>query len=810
MTTFRICGVAIDSEFQGVAGLRVEAWDKDLFCNDLLGAAITDESGHFQIDFDESYFQELFFDRQPDIFFKIFQDGHPIITAEDSVIWNADIGETEIVIQVNITDDSTFQKERQQFKTLLLSNPNYFGNLLDSPYEAVTQITGNTTYEELTCIGFNPDKNLLEATIALKLPSGYGGGLCGAGSTEYVRFFLNYGSGWEDAGVVGVNVHDIPNLLDCAGKLNKPLTYTVTLKIAPKTNWCRKSVLPLVRAVLSWNAVPSTNPNQLPVWGNVLECHIQIKPRKKILIDLIAELSALIGQEIKLPPEYEPVKLIPFPLPDPPPFALADLAKLYGGGNTGITAQTEGKTLVEPHRFGLSDIYTTLALPAFNSQAVPDKIAEWQSLNLNWQEAAAALNNTQANVSYEQLKCLGLDYHLERLVATFRIKRPTGYSGDLCTPGSLEHIAFWADWDNTCQWTYLGTVTVNVHDIANIPAEGLCYSAILPVDLTYHRRPCNLPKIARVRAVLSWAVPPSTTDPDDLKYWGNRLDAHVQIKPGPVIEKVKPILYRIGGIYVDKIDSATGLTAPGATFENGLPADSYDRPCPFADRVVITGPSFPAYKYRIQVRKQSEAIWTTVANTITVQPMFGSAYSKTPVTPDGFFTYETLFQNPDMVLAWWDTAGDEKWEIKLEIEGESEIATQIIQLKNSGVEDVRIHINSGGDCKDFVTGIEINGSFVARDPYFGSFSLYSLPFAAPAGQLNPTGGTVQTAPAPPEPAPPPGGNSWTLNTKDMAPCGYVVKLDVADRAIRNSVPNWHHWASDSVGFCLRQKVQPDQ
>ena len=60
----------------------------------------------------------------------------------------------------------------------------------------------------------------------------------------------------------------------------------------------------------------------------------------------------------------------------------------------------------------------------------------------------------------------------------------------------------------------------------------MCYSAILPVDLTYHRRSCKEPKVARVRAVLSWAVPPSTTDPDALNYWGNRIDAHVQINPG--------------------------------------------------------------------------------------------------------------------------------------------------------------------------------------------------------------------------------------------------------------------------------------
>jgi hypothetical protein len=48
-------------------------------------------------------------------------------------------------------------------------------------------------------------------------------------------------------------------------------------------------------------------------------------------------------------------------------------------------------------------------------------------------------------------------------------------------------------------------------------------------------------------------------------------------------------------------------------------------------------------------------------------------------------------------------------------------------------------IDSGGDCKDFNAGNLMNGHFVARDDYIGSFGLGTSPFAAPAGQLTPTG-----------------------------------------------------------------------
>ena len=69
------------------------------------------------------------------------------------------------------------------------------------------------------------------------------------------------------------------------------------------------------------------------------------------------------------------------------------------------------------------------------------------------------------------------------------------------------------------------------------------------------------------------------------------------------------------------------------------------------------------------------------------------------------------------------------------------VATHFIQLDNTAPE-VDIHIDSGGDCKDFTVGATVNGHFVARDQYFGSYSLATTPFAAPAGQLTPTSGTT--------------------------------------------------------------------
>ena len=79
---------------------------------------------------------------------------------------------------------ATFQPERERthFKALLLSNPNYFGNLKGSKFKPVKLIASNKTYEELTCVGFNPEFDRLEATLRIKQNSGYSGDLCSLGS----------------------------------------------------------------------------------------------------------------------------------------------------------------------------------------------------------------------------------------------------------------------------------------------------------------------------------------------------------------------------------------------------------------------------------------------------------------------------------------------------------------------------------------------------------------------------------------------------------------------------------------------------
>jgi hypothetical protein len=354
--------------------------------------------------------------------------------------------------------------------------------------------------------------------IQIKQPSGYLGDHSGPGSYEYIRFYVDNGSGFQHAGLVAINVHDLPADKDCASQAAKPLSYAASVQYSPPNSEdCDDPVLPLVRAILSWQSVP-TSPTFPVTWGNVLDCHIPLKTGPATIFD-VTEDYGILAMKAK-----ETAADVSIPVPGPAPLTLAQLAELYNGK----------ENQVPTHRFGYVEANSALSAPADSSELVANKMAEFAALKIDWSNVVGALVKNDADVSFEQLDCVGLEGKpgFERLVATFRIKESAGYSGNLCSAGSFEFVAFWADWNNTCAFTYLGTVPVKVHDINRHTGRDLCYMAVLPVDLSAQRTGIAMPKIARIRAVLSWAVPPSTTNPNALNFWGNSIDTLVCIPAG--------------------------------------------------------------------------------------------------------------------------------------------------------------------------------------------------------------------------------------------------------------------------------------
>lgn len=701
---------------------------------------------------------------------------------------------------------------RANLPTLLAENPNYFGNLSGSEFQPVMPLVEDTNWEELIGVGYNADRQELEATFNVKLDSGYGGTLCTAGSWEYVRFWVNTGSGWQDAGVAGVNVHDLPAGIDCTGADQLPVSYVARVSYAPDRDLCTVPLLPQIRAILSWSVPPPATgvapQDWTPTFGNVIEDHVQIPPRLFVLADALAALDIA---PVALPLNMQAGLDIPIPVPPPTPLSLADLVKDY---HERKHEHGHAALAVPAHRFAAATLASAATATVPDQQAILKTAGTWAELGLDWSAAVADLTALDGDTAFEQLDCVGLDIAVPRLVGTVTIKQPVGYSGGLCTAGSTEYVAFWADLGADCALSYLGTVQISVHDIASIPPDGLTYAAVLPVDLSAIARPCTEPFLMRVRAVLSWAVPPSTTNPDQIPFWGNIVDAHVQV---PVLEPgagTGANIFCIGGIGVLSIDSTydpvtmttsgSGLAEPGAHFLfNGAPTSSLA--CPFGGVVVVNGAPVPGGSYRVQVRDLSAgpaAPWITVTNPVTIGT-FGGA-TTTNVASGEYFPYLDNANNVFNALADWypPAQANDLWEIKLDaLDAGSNPLGEIryrIQLDNTPpVCD--IHIDSGGDCKKFDPATTIFGHVYAVDPqgYPGSYSIWVEPDNLPGGVgvLTPVSPIVgETGPEP--------GDPWTLDTTNMSPCAYTVQVQAVNRVIVNSVAVGLASPIRAVGFAL--------
>jgi len=694
-------------------------------------------------------------------------------------------------------------KHRTQFRSLIASNPNYFGNFPVTKLKPVKKLIADSSYEVLTELGYNPLLKQLTATFDLKKASGYGGNLCSDGSPEYVRFYVNRGSGWEDAGLVATDVYDIPVGKDCANKSNHPLSYSVEVDYSPRRKWCTAPQLPKARAILSWNLEPPAGqPNWKPVYGSVRDCHIQIDKGLDFVflaeeIKALSDLPVELAKSIEVPIDTEAGPPEPQPGPDPVPIvasvelSVEDLAKSY------LQAKS-AKLKVAPHRFAFT-AYQQIKLSTDGGPAALTSLTDsLKKFKIDIGDLITGIEDTTGDISYEELEDLGLDYNQEKLVATYRVKKQTGYSGGLCSKGSTEYVSFWADWNNECKWQYLDTVAVKAYDFTPMPDGGLCYTAILPVDLSKVHRGCDEPLIGRVRAVLSWNTPPSKVDPSVLPHWGNRLDAHVLIRPGEVYTGVHPRLTVVGGIGVLYINNVTGLTEPSAKFvDNGLSADSLGRPCPFGGRVVVRGPGFPGHRYRVQVREYGTSVWTTLTHKIWVTTTLGFG-SYHYIDADGWFKYLTYAQNFAGILAYFQTSGNGKWDIRLQIEGVFGSASQTVQLDNTAP-SVGVSITDpAGDCGLFNPGTLLKGKATASDSYMGSWNVVIDGGPAGFGPVPTTtgaGGNSNT---------PAGGSEWTFDSTGLIQCGYVVRVHARDRAIVNSIKANHHRSTD-VGFCVLEE-----
>ncbi|HEX8172745.1 MAG TPA: hypothetical protein VF824_19565 [Thermoanaerobaculia bacterium] len=693
--------------------------------------------------------------------------------------------------------------------------------------------TGITSWEELGCVGYNPELSLLEATVTIKRSSGYSGGLCAAGSTEYVRFFVDYedGAGFQDAGIGTVQVHDIPD--DDPGPQH-PLRYLVQLPLDadPHRKLCRTAVLPKVRAILSWNTPPSTDPNATPVFGNRVDTRVQLKPRLGFLpIDAVnagvldANIGATLGPATFL--KFKPVQ------PD-----FLSKAQMY----------TEARA---EHRlaFAASQPQTLAALKPLAPTNVTFNEGLLKALKIDLSKLIAALND-KANVDYEELTCVGLNPARDTLGAIVRVKKAVGYSGSLCELGSQEHVAFWADWNNNGSFDYLGTASVEVHDVPH--TDAIDYAVQLPTPkILQHLKKCANVNVIRIRAVLSWSSLPSTTDPWDLNTWGNRVDVLVQLRPGQSGGLgITHLLYDIGNVTMENIDPATHLAYPGT------PGPSTYRPWGGAIRIGgrIYGTGTPgSVHYRLRVRKSGTSAWTTLVNPFTIELMH--PLPSDPLYPKEFVTvnadangWRPYLENPTApfpilertaLLGWWNTGAAEQGTYDIQLQyTDSNVASGPIVI--TGEQTVTIEVNNkdfttspnwgtsidtaydvdiviqGGDCKLYPHGTDLSGTPLRLDgrvkvihPYFSQYTLDLQPSThvnAAQTRINGVVTTVRACTALSDHGDDGSGGVtglWSIvNAATIDPCGYTVLLRAWDRTIRNSNGGSTFFTSKAVGFAI--------
>ncbi len=716
---------------------------------------------------------------------------------------------------------------RRNAKFLLAMNPNYFGNLgkLDYPKlpKPVLQKSQNKAFEELRCIGYDPQSEQLVAIVEIKKKSGYSGGPCTDGSQEHVRFYLDYGDGvWVDHGTAGFTAHDLP--------FREKLCYAAAIRIDPKRrSLCFGApVLPRVRAILSWQIVPPPNmPDWLPVWGNRLERQIQIAPRTFTIGQLdLAEIFDLsnVGDAIfdKL---HEALGTQPKSADHHLVDTLPDLAAIHQ---------------MEPNTAAMRQLTPLIAKMAQDPGALglPDQLAALGMLDLEFAKLGDFFLKPQADSSYEELPCLGYDRERDMLHGIVHIKRPSGYSGGLCKKGSREFVAFYLDFGGG--WEYQGTTSVIVHDIPGIGDDGLWYQAALKVNLDAHRQGKCIAGKAKIRAILSWNTPPAAPDPDFIPHWGDRRECWLEVKPFDFdpgdLQKVA-VLEAIGSMPISRING-TGF-ANGANIGGTIPAA---KESPFGGKIKISGIIAFAgndnLEYRISYKEPGNPVFQVWATSFdaSVTTISGGIPVQTDVTQiavDGWFRYLPKAGGPGIdavsvaenLLGVFRPTKEGPHEIKVEIR---DAATHTIldhtEVKKFFVDntppDVTLNITSGtGDCGKFGVGDVIEGTFTMADAHAGAVSISVQPAAEARGGTLSIEKALPAVPVGPIMEPASGVTSvalsypltlagtgvsdgrWKLVTSGMPPCGYTIHINARDRTIVNSSHiGWH--AHHAEGFCL--------
>lgn len=172
------------------------------------------------------------------------------------------------------------ERERLALLRLFSAHPHCLGLTASSAGRSAGASIGPAAYESIEQIGYDAARSVLEATVRLARPLPELGDPCGRDALEYVRFFVDQGQGWENAGLAVFDPLELLGTLSPEMRAAATLRHQVTLGFAP-------SVLGIavtrfrVRAVVAWGARPPADaPDWRPPWGGAVERDVVLHPSR--------------------------------------------------------------------------------------------------------------------------------------------------------------------------------------------------------------------------------------------------------------------------------------------------------------------------------------------------------------------------------------------------------------------------------------------------------------------------------------------------------------------------------------------------
>lgn len=168
------------------------------------------------------------------------------------------------------------ERERIALLRLYAAHPHCFGTLDGRGARDAARSVGGERYERIIDLGFDPARELLVAAIAIARPIAPLAPRVCERDRLHIRFYVDQGDGWEDAGAAAI---DGGEAFDAAPAARTRIArHCATRSFSPRRGRLGTPELH-VRAILSYGTCPPANePMWRPAWGQVSSRGVRLLP----------------------------------------------------------------------------------------------------------------------------------------------------------------------------------------------------------------------------------------------------------------------------------------------------------------------------------------------------------------------------------------------------------------------------------------------------------------------------------------------------------------------------------------------------